>query len=775
VTLENRHIAPLPPQLALDLVLTVSNAQSDRVIAQCRQPADLGLMVGDHRVVRLPVDDCSVILQEPGTHLVRAELLEAGAEALDGEYSLITGDLDAANNGAFTTLVPVLNEGEDSLPTELTRIIAGLAIFFAVMALVAAGAEVAIDSLKVAVGLKRKVTSMEALERMEKYLPGQLGALSVSAATQEEFRRMIREMRSALGQTLKGVESFVALREQIAGSEFGASFRKADELGSSNHTLSSRDLYNYKKYLQAYITTVLNTLENRLHLSTQGIKSLRDQLAQEISLFDGSGSESFLENLMDDLQDPHFWSTQLVDGWLNDRQEAFYVQSSSAVIEEFDREVGPLLVGVGFTSDSIESLRLELVSRLGTVEAGMTQSADTFLHSVRNVLDAVELRRYDTQSPSRKAWRKLRGWRGGTFPPLRLRSTIMPAFYMALFFLYLAFLKGATETGILGISAGLLGEYPWLSWLILFFLLSMALVLTLYFARQSFSGSEKLWFIGLYGATALAFLIGLVFTLLLWVLQPLSANRVSGLLQFFDWLQPWWSWLIIFSLIVLVLLLVTSLIAKAVYDRLMRSAVRDGKVSTGQDLLEGATVIHRVETLWNLIRQGFDVSLVDPAKFDKAATVTDYETGNVDSDNQAFVFSPETTAQFIMARSDQQRDEETSRLRILRVLSIVVGLIIAYALQIDVLNLLGEAFPDVLDQLNWTIVSGETLHAWRNWLPVNKSITVGIVLTAFAASAGSAFWHDRLDQLQASKKGAQAAAQLLSQASQVADSTKREG
>jgi hypothetical protein len=112
-------------------------------------------------------------------------------------------------------------------------------------------------------------------------------------------------------------------------------------------------------------------------------------------------------------------------------------------------------------------------------------------------------------------------------------------------------------------------------------------------------------------------------------------------------------------------------------------------------------------------------------------------------------------------------------LRILRVISITIGLLIAYSLQIDVLDLLGEAFPDVLNQLNWVVVSGGTLHAWRSWLPVDKSITVGIILTAFAASAGSAFWHDRLDQIQASKKSAQAAADFLTQASQIADSTNR--
>jgi hypothetical protein len=153
--------------------------------------------------------------------------------------------------------------------------------------------------------------------------------------------------------------------------------------------------------------------------------------------------------------------------------------------------------------------------------------------------------------------------------------------------------------------------------------------------------------------------------------------------------------------------------------------------------------------------------------------VFDYEAAWSRYSREPYSFSGETAAQFIMQRSDQQRDEESSRLRLLRVISIIVGLLLAYSLQIDVLNLLGEAFPDVLNQLNWTIVSGETLHAWRSWFPADKAVTVGIVLTAFAASAGSAFWHDRLDQLQASKKGAQAAAQLLSQASQVANTADR--
>jgi hypothetical protein len=770
-TIENLFAPSTSAYPDLDLLLTVSNAQDEIVIASCRQPLNLSLLASGYDSLRVAVVDCSVVLQKPGTHLVRAELVESGQTPDGPDYAPIPGDLNSANNGRLTTIVPVVNENDTYLPTELTRIFAGLAIFFAVMALVAAGTEVAIDSVKVAVGLKSKVTSMDALDRMEKYMPGELGALSVSATTQEEFRRMIREMRSSLGATLVAVQSLAALREQISASEFGAYFQRADEIGLANNSLAGKELYNYKKYLQAYVTNVLNTLENRLHLTAQSVQALRDQLAQEISLFDGREPNTFLSDLLVDLQDPHFWSTQIIDGWLNEERDTFFARSGSAVIEEYDNEVKPVLAGVGFTRTSIDSLRQEIITRLDLIESGMSQSTDTFLTSIRNVLDAVELRRYDTQSPSRKLWRKLRGWREGTFPPTRLRATVLPAVFLALIFLFVARIKHMTDTSPLGSTPE--GVVPWMAWFLIFFLFAFSLMLLLFFFRRSIGAEYKLWFIGLYGAAALSLSISAMLTFLLWILQPGSANRVSGEIQLLDWTQPWWVWLIIFMLVIMAGTMIASLIAKYVYDRLVRSAIKDGRLNTDSDLLANATVLHRVETLWNLMRQGFDVTRVNPALFDKPDSVADYEDGNLSPSDRSFLFTPETAAQFIMQRTDQQRDEETSRLRILRVLSIIVGLVIAYALQIDVLNLLGEAFPDIMEQLNWTVISGETLHAWRTWLPVDKSITVGIVLTAFAASAGSAFWHDRLDQLQASKKGAQAAAQLLNQASQVVDGSAR--
>ena len=128
--------------------------------------------------------------------------MEGGQEVSNGPYNLIVGDAQGDNNGGLTTLLPATIVNDSNLPADLARIFAGLAIFFAVMALVSAGTEVVIDSLKVGVGLKRKVTTMEALERMEKYLPGELASLSVSAASREQYKRMSREIRSTLGAVL---------------------------------------------------------------------------------------------------------------------------------------------------------------------------------------------------------------------------------------------------------------------------------------------------------------------------------------------------------------------------------------------------------------------------------------------------------------------------------------------------------------------------------------------------------------------------------------------
>ncbi len=571
---------------------------------------------------------------------------------------------------------------------------------------------------------------------------------------------------------------WLSCRRQVAGSEFGSAYRKAEELFPNHDDISQQDLYKLKKQLFNFANVVSSTLENQLHVKPELVQPLRDQMAQEISLFDGQNPGDFLEDLFQSLQNVHFWSVQIADGWLQEQQEVLFDRSSNVVISHFEADVRPLLEGVGFAADSINQAQAELASRLRIVEAGVSQTTDTFVSSVKNVLDAVELRRYETQSPARKIWRILRSWQGGLFPPVNIRGLFVPSLALSFLAFYSAWLTHLTNTStsvtrLISDQIPVVESFAWVSWFMLFFAASFVAVLLLYLIRKTGDHSDHPWFIGLYGATALSLLTGLFALVILWLLQASSESRVAGQLTMFSWTQPWWSWLILFSVAVLILLLIAGQIGKMAYVRLVKSAVSDGTIAENQHKLDQATTLLRVETLWNLLRHGFDVTEVDPDNFSRAESVSGYEESSTISNEPDFQFSAETTAQFIMQRTDQQRDEETSRLRVLRVFSIVVGLILAYVLQIDVLKLLGEAFPGVLENINVVIVTGETLNSWRSWLPAEKVITVGIILTGFAASAGSAFWHDRLDKLQASKKGAQAAATLLSQASQVANTIER--
>ncbi|NJC96665.1 MAG: hypothetical protein FIB03_10080 [Anaerolineae bacterium] len=74
---------------------------------------------------------------------------------------------------------------------------------------------------------------------------------------------------------------------------------------------------------------------------------------------------------------------------------------------------------------------------------------------------------------------------------------------------------------------------------------------------------------------------------------------------------------------------------------------------------------------------------------------------------------------------------QRQRITLLRTLSAVIGIILAFALQIDTFTILGSFFSaNVLEMLN------------TQWGHIG-----GIILTGLAASAGSSFWHDMLGRV----------------------------
>jgi len=85
----------------------------------------------------------------------------------------------------------------------------------------------------------------------------------------------------------------------------------------------------------------------------------------------------------------------------------------------------------------------------------------------------------------------------------------------------------------------------------------------------------------------------------------------------------------------------------------------------------------------------------------------------------------------LSALREKYAASQRQRITILRTLSAVIGIIIAFALQINTFDILGSFFSaDVMTSLN------------SQWGHIG-----GIVLTGLAASAGSSFWHDMLGRV----------------------------
>ena len=85
----------------------------------------------------------------------------------------------------------------------------------------------------------------------------------------------------------------------------------------------------------------------------------------------------------------------------------------------------------------------------------------------------------------------------------------------------------------------------------------------------------------------------------------------------------------------------------------------------------------------------------------------------------------------LSALREKYAASQRQRITILRSLSAVIGIIIAFALQINTFDILGSFFSaDVMTSLN------------SQWGHIG-----GMIITGLAASAGSSFWHDMLGRV----------------------------
>lgn len=537
-----------------------------------------------------------------------------------------------------------------ALPSEWTNVFAGLGMFAAVMAIVAAGTEVLIDSLKVGLGMKSKVTSLEALAKLESLLPGQLASLGVEATALEQFQELKRSLNSVLEKPVKWVSDVRGAADAIQKGAFREAYTHVTNLlPRPGQVVAADKLAELKEGAKAALGA-LDTLQAKLGLHPAFVAPMKRDLGQAIDSVTIGTSAEFLERLFKRLQDPG-WPQQITEGWLEKERNTLLTKGREAVMSLFEKDVRPELLGMGMESAVVDDIHLKLSLALSFSESKAMAATTTYLQSLENLLVSVEERRAAMQSPTRKLWRRLREASHGL-------ATVV-------------------------VAAGL----------------------------------------------TLAAFLAWVELHLIWTIRSFSLPLAIGLN--------------------------TLLALLATYALLRLAAWKGGQVFRANVSANRAiTDLQKVEVFWNWLRGD---EQLDPAHFGRPRPAA--------GKNGRDELTVATAAEVVMARSDQQEDEESSRLRWLRVISVMVGFILAYALQVDAAVLLDAVVPGVADSINSVFsFGGEQLHAFWPRLPAGLDLTAGMILTGLAASAGSAYWHDQLDRLQASKSTLEKVATLVRQA-----------
>lgn len=122
--------------------------------------------------------------------------------------------------------------------------------------------------------------------------------------------------------------------------------------------------------------------------------------------------------------------------------------------------------------------------------------------------------------------------------------------------------------------------------------------------------------------------------------------------------------------------------------------------------------------------------------------------------------SPADAAAQLMRIDERDKQENSIRISQLRFMSVIIGIALAYLLKVDSADLLRDLFSSPASFLDITLIGKESAFlVWFNSaFNVNApALTAGVLLTGLGASAGSSFWHDQLNRLQAIKKTTDAA------------------
>jgi hypothetical protein len=560
-------------------------------------------------------------------------------------------------------------EVESALPPQISKLFAVLGIFVAMMAIMSAGTEVVVDSIKFALGMKRKISAMEAYEKLQSEIPGKLAALS-GESTATQFREACQGLDKTLDQVASATDSLQAMKQ----GDLGLAAQKLQEISilAPVDEAAKQELRELKDQAKSAIASEFPTIARRLKLSAETTDNAQKEL---LATIDAARPLEIVDAVVGHIQKviqdnegvwTQAWMQEQADNVADNAQEK--VEQGKAVVVQ-------TLQNLGFKTGQIEAA---LDRGIEAARAKAEEKAAKFFRGTKNLLEAVQgLRK--RMGPFREHADRL-----GTAIAV---ATVLTAIAFGLF------RSGQPRWQLLmfrwlGVAVFAAGVISWIILEIRRFSIHRR-------KRKAERGVPRIENLE---AEPEAEPQGAMMRRVAAVKESVETGLIK-LEQF------WWEWG------VLLLIFGCALFAIGTVTWLQQSIHLFWIAIAGVGL--GAV---------------FWAMATEPTK--REATIT--ET---------------SLAQELVIQESEHKQEEARRAGALKVVAFVVGLALAHLLRIDALQLLQGMLPNI-----------ETINR-----PLVADLTVGILLTGMAATAGSAFWHDKLDQLQSAKRKAEATAKTVQQ------------
>jgi hypothetical protein len=279
-----------------------------------------------------------------------------------------------------------------------------LGLFAAMMAILAAGTEIVVDTIKIPLGFKSKMTYQQALDNLEKLLPGKLEKLEVGAQAERQLTDTIAAMRELL-QPVGEAQEFLSNLQEGKLKEATTQLLEWVDVTDDAKELTS----NVADRVTDGLTGVVGQVAQALSLSSDVTQQATTALASIVKgAAAGISGQITPENAAEVLSEGvKFLQTQtptLVVEWVRTQTGLLADQGVGKLMEAFEKQVKPQLKDLGLNDDQITQLGKNLQESLDQLEAGAMRDMDTYLNALRELLTQVEERRESTQSAVRKAW-----------------------------------------------------------------------------------------------------------------------------------------------------------------------------------------------------------------------------------------------------------------------------------------------------------------------------------------------------------------------------------